>query len=124
MVASSETLFVAEHSGSTVMLNIKANQNLILVLNSSRYSDELQPMIECMKYSPISQDLTMAESVPMVHFSQAFSSTFYNQNEGVITFELDSHKTFISKTRFCRLLGFSSAEDLVDPESISSAAIL
>ncbi|CAI9285120.1 unnamed protein product [Lactuca saligna] len=46
MAESSKTPFVTKQSGSTVMLNIKANQNLILDLNSSRYFDDIKPMIE------------------------------------------------------------------------------
>ncbi|CAI9271278.1 unnamed protein product [Lactuca saligna] len=122
MADSSETPFVFKQTGSTMMLNIKANQNPILDLKSSRYSDDLNPIIECLKYSPIAQALTMAETMSMVHLSKAYFSAFYNQNEGVINFESDSHKTSISKTQFCRLLGFSSSEGLVDPESIPSSA--
>ena len=95
---SSETPSIAEQIGSTVMLNIKENQNLILDLNSSRYSDDLKLMIECQKYSHTAQALTMVKIVPLVHLSKAYSSAFYNQHEGVINFEIDSHKTSISKT--------------------------
>ena len=80
MAASSKTMSVAEQSGSTMMLNIKANQNLNIDLRSSRYPDDLKPMIECLEYSPIYQALTMVETVPMVHLSQAYSSDFFNQN--------------------------------------------
>lgn len=52
------------------------------------------------------------------------SSSNYNPNEGVITSEVDSNKTSIFKNQFCRLLGFTAIESLVDPESISSSTII
>ncbi|CAH1437860.1 unnamed protein product [Lactuca virosa] len=124
MAASSETPSVAKQTASTVMLNIKPNQNLALDLDSSKYVDSLNSMVERLRYSPLAQALTMAESVPLVHLSKAFSTTNYKQSEVMITFEIDSHKTSISKSRFCRLLGFTATDDLVNPETISSSAII
>ncbi|CAI9281971.1 unnamed protein product [Lactuca saligna] len=96
MAYSSETLSIVEQIDSTAMLNIKANQNLVLDLNSSRYYDDLKPMIKYLKYSPITQYMIMAETVPMVHLSNAYSFAFYNQNEWVINFEIDSHKISVT----------------------------
>lgn len=124
MATSSETTSHAGQTASSVMLNIKPNQNLTLDLNSSQYSRALKPMIECLQYSRLAQALTMAESVPLIHLSRAYLSAIYNPNEGVITFDIDSNKTSVSKTRLCRMLEFSSKEGLVDPELISSAAII
>ncbi|CAI9273803.1 unnamed protein product [Lactuca saligna] len=124
MAASSETPSVVEKNTSSVMLNIKPNQNLILDLSSSKYAEYIQPMIKCLCYSLLSQALIVAENVPLVNLSKAFSTTRYQQSEVVITFEIDSHKTYISKARFSRMLGFSSSEGLVNPESISSFVIL
>ena len=42
----------------------------------------------------------------------------------MITFEVNSQKTCISKSRFCRLLGFTATNDLVGLESISSSLII
>lgn len=109
---------------STIMLNIKENQNPTLDFDSSKYAYSLKPMIECLHYSPLAQSLTVVECVPLVHLCMEFSSANYNPNEGVITFEVDSNKTSISKARFCRMLGFSSSGGLVDPVSISSFTIL
>ncbi|CAI9297936.1 unnamed protein product [Lactuca saligna] len=44
-------------------------------------------MIECLKFSPLAQALTMAEFVPLVHHSKAYSSTIYNKAEDIIHFE-------------------------------------
>ncbi|CAI9281062.1 unnamed protein product [Lactuca saligna] len=64
----------------------------------------------------------MAKHVPLVRLSKAFSTASYQQHESVITYEIDSHKTSISMSRFSQLLGFSQARDLTDSDSISSSA--
>lgn len=92
MVASSETPSVAEQTASTVVLNIKPNQNLDLDLESSKYAEYLKPMIECLRYSPLAQALTMVESVLLIHLWKAFSTANYKHNEAMITFKVDSHK--------------------------------
>ncbi|KAI3790563.1 hypothetical protein L2E82_03685 [Cichorium intybus] len=102
------------------MLTVKPNQNMIVDLESSRYNELLRPMVECLKYSRISKALTKSESVPVVHLSSAYSSAVYNKKDEIINFEVASHKTSISKSRFFKLLRFTSLENLVDPESISS----
>lgn len=66
----------------------------------------------------------MAESVPLIHLTKAFSTTNYEQSEALITFRVDSHQTSISKSQFYKLLGFTVIDDLVDPESIPSSAIV
>lgn len=115
---------MAEQMDQSTLLNIKANQNLILDLYSSKYAVSLQPMIECLRLSPLATTLTMAKNVPLVHLSKAFLIATYQEGEAVITFEIDTQKTSISKSRFSRLLGFSQGRDLVDPDSIFSSAIL
>ncbi|KAI3701012.1 hypothetical protein L2E82_45654 [Cichorium intybus] len=117
MAASSSSF--NDQSDIVIMLDVKPNQNMIIDLDSSRYNAILQPMMECLKYSRISQALTMSESVPVVHLSSAYSSAIYNKAEETISFEVASHKTSISKSRFSRLLGFTSHDNLVDPDSIS-----
>ncbi|CAI9269841.1 unnamed protein product [Lactuca saligna] len=73
MAASSETTSVVEQTTSTFMLKIKHNQNLDLDLESSKYAESLNPLIEGLRYSPLSQALTMDESVWLIHLSKAFS---------------------------------------------------
>ncbi|CAI9261652.1 unnamed protein product [Lactuca saligna] len=77
MVASSETPSVAKQTASTIMLNIKPNQNLVLDLESSKYTDSLKSMIEFLQYSLLAQALTMAESLPLIHLLKAFSTADY-----------------------------------------------
>lgn len=105
---------------SIVMLNVNPRQNMTLDHDSSHYTEVLQSMIEWLKFSPLVQALTIAEFVPLVHLSKVYSSAFYSQQDGVIHFEVATHKSSISKSRFCRLLGFTSTEGFVDPDSISS----
>ncbi|CAI9266356.1 unnamed protein product [Lactuca saligna] len=121
---SSKTPSITEQTASSVMLNIKPNQNLILDLDSSKYADSLKHMIECLRYSPLVQPLMMDENVPLVHLFKAFSIASYQHSEAMITFEVDSHKTSISKARSSRMQGIYSTVVVVYLESISSSTIL
>ncbi|KAI3505833.1 hypothetical protein L1887_28119 [Cichorium endivia] len=112
-----------DNTSSTLMLKIKANQNMIIDLNSSHYNEPIRPMIECLKFSRISKALTKSASVPLVHLYSAYSSAFYNKTEEIVTFEVGSVKTQISKSRFGKLLGFTDTEDLVDPESLQPVTL-
>lgn len=124
MVGSNETTTFADHSTSEIMLNIKTGQNLILDLKASRYNEALKPMIKCLRYSLLAQSLTMEDNVPLVHLSKAYSYGTYSQQEGVIQFEVASHKTSISKPSLCIILGLSTTEALVDPKSILVSALI
>ncbi|KAI3510706.1 hypothetical protein L1887_17839 [Cichorium endivia] len=104
-----------DNTSSTLMLKIKANQNMIINLNSSHYNEPIRPMIECLKLSRISKALPESAPVPLVHLYSTYSSAFYNKTEEIVTFEVGSVKTQISKSRFGKLLGFTDTEDLVDP---------
>lgn len=66
----------------------------------------------------------MVESVPLVHLSKAYSSAIYNKIDEVIHFKVASHTTSITKRHFTRLLGIASSTNLLDPESISSTALI
>ncbi|KAI3790935.1 hypothetical protein L2E82_04384 [Cichorium intybus] len=112
-----------ENTSSSLMLKIKQNQNMIIDLHSSKYNEALQPMIECLKFSRISKALTASEEVPIVYLSSAYSSAFYNKADDVVTFEVGSIKTRISKSRFGKLLGFADQTDLIDPDSLSPSTL-
>ncbi|CAI9276736.1 unnamed protein product [Lactuca saligna] len=84
----------------------------------------LQPLIECLHYSPFAIALTKIENVPLVHLSKAYSTASYQQVEEMIKFEIDTKKTQITKSQFISLLGIPLGCDLVDPESVSNSAIL
>ncbi|CAI9296681.1 unnamed protein product [Lactuca saligna] len=88
MTASTHITSFADQSTSMIMLNIKLGQNLILDLDASCYNELLYPMIECLRYSPLVQALTMAYSLPLVHLSKAYSSVNYSQSEELIHFEI------------------------------------
>ncbi|CAI9303759.1 unnamed protein product [Lactuca saligna] len=93
MAGSSETTSFADQSASLMMLNVKPHQNLTLDIDSSRYPEALRPMIECLRFSPLAQALTMAESVPLVHLSKArlgFATT-----EGLVDLDLISSSALI-----------------------------
>ncbi|KAI3524142.1 hypothetical protein L1887_02794 [Cichorium endivia] len=112
-----------DQSEMVIMLTVKPNQNMVIDLDSSRYSEPLKPMIECLKYSKISKALTKSESVPVVHHSFAYSSVVYNRAEENISLEVATHMTSISKSRFSKLLGFTSSDNLTNPESITDVDI-
>ncbi|CAI9294136.1 unnamed protein product [Lactuca saligna] len=106
------------------LLSIKPKQNFIIDLNSSKYYEAIQTMIEFLLYSPMAPTLTMAQHDPLVLLSEGFSTARHQQSEALISFEVDSIKTTISKARFSFLLVFSQLRDLVDIESIYSSDLL
>lgn len=66
----------------------------------------------------------MAELIPLVHLSKTYSSAAYIQVDGLITFDVATNKTSISKACFCRMLGLDSSEGLVDPDLILSIDLI
>ncbi|KAI3515992.1 hypothetical protein L1887_14899 [Cichorium endivia] len=80
-------------------------------------------MIECLKYSRLSKALTASASVPISLLSAAYSTAFYNKAGEMVTFEVGSVKTKISKSRFGKLLGFTDTADMVDPESLQPVTL-
>ncbi|KAI3709029.1 hypothetical protein L2E82_38736 [Cichorium intybus] len=112
-----------ENTSSSLMLKIKQNQNMIIDLHSSKYNEALQPMIECLKFSRICKALTASAEVPIVYLSSAYSLAFYNKADDVVTFEVGSIKTRISKTRFGKLLGFTDQTNIVDHDSLPPSTL-
>lgn len=106
------------------ILNLKANQNMILDLEPAKYDGFLQPITECLRYSPLFIALTKSGIVPLVHLSKSYSTASYQKGEELITFEIFNHKSQITKSRFCNPLGLPQGRDLVDPKSVSNSAIL
>ncbi|CAI9272962.1 unnamed protein product [Lactuca saligna] len=92
MVGSSEHILFDDESASVIMLNMKHNQNMILDLDSSRYNEVFRLIIECLKFSPLAQALTITEYVPLIHHHKAYSSAIYNKADDIIHFEFASHK--------------------------------
>ncbi|CAI9277886.1 unnamed protein product [Lactuca saligna] len=67
---------------------------------------------------------TMAEEVPIVHLSEAFSTSIYTKTREIINFEVANHKTSTKTTNFCKLLGLVTPKDSVDRESIPAAGLI
>ena len=124
MAASPETTSVAEKLAQSSILNLKANQNLILDLDPTKYDGFLQPIVECLCYSPLVIALTKSEIVPMVHLSKAYSTSSYQKGEEMITFEIFNKKINITKSRLCTVLGLPQGRDLVNPKIVSNFSIL
>lgn len=97
---------------------------MILDLYPTKYDGFLQPIVECLRYSPLVITLTMYEIIPMVLMSKAYSTASYQKEEQRITFEIFNKKTDITKSHFCSMLGLPQKGDLIDPKSISNFAIM
>ena len=67
MAASLETPLIIEQMAQSSILNLKVNQNLILDLHPAKYDGFLQPIVKCLRYSPLVITLTKSEIVPLVH---------------------------------------------------------
>ena len=98
MAASLETPSAAEKTAQSSLLNIKSNQNLILDLNCAKCDGFLQPLVECLQYSPLVIKLTKSKIIHMVHLSKAYSNASYQKGEEQITLEIANLKTHISKS--------------------------
>lgn len=98
MVGSLENRSVQEQSVQSLILNIKANQNMILDLHRAKYDGFLQLIVECLRYSPLIIALTKSEIVPIVHLSKAYSTACYQKEEQRIMFEVFNSKNHITKS--------------------------
>lgn len=123
-MASFENVSFIDQSASVIMLNIKPNQNLIVDLDESHYNALIKHLIECLRFSPLMKVMTMHEDVSLMHLSKAYSTAIYNKTEEIINFEVSSHKTSITKSNFCKLLGLVSCDVGVDPESIPATSLI
>ena len=122
MAGSSETPSVHEVKSS--LLFIKLNQNLVIDLASCKYDSYMLPIVECVKHYPLTVTLTMMENIPVSLLSKAYSSASFIKEEQKITFEIQNCKTSISKSRFFLVLGLRQSDDMINPESVTSAALL
>lgn len=96
------------------LLSVQWTQIYCIGLNKSNCK-QIYLIIECLKFSPLAQALTMVECVPLVNLSKAYSSAIYSKAEDIIHFKVASHKASITKPHFSRLLGLTSSKALVDP---------
>ena len=119
---SSSTSYT-EQSSKSVVLTVKANQNMAIDMDSSKYPVIIQPLIECLKFSKLATALTASAQVPLVHLSTAFSTSIYTKQDETITFEVAGHKTSVSLNRFRKLFKLPTTVHTVNPDSISSIDI-
>lgn len=106
---------VDEQMAQSTLLGMKANPNLISDLDPSMYDAFLQPLIDCLRYSPLATALSKIENVPLALLSRAYSSACYEEGDSAIYFELDNKKNSITKSRFSHLLGLPLTRDLIEP---------
>ncbi|KAL7616230.1 hypothetical protein Lser_V15G04372 [Lactuca serriola] len=118
-----ESSSVQEHTTQSTLLTIKPNQNLIMDSMPFKYDAFMLQIIECLKYSPLIIALTNVDIVPMSLLSQVYSSVKYVKDDERIMFEIIDKKTYVSKIRFCSLLGLPYANSMLNPNSITTARI-
>lgn len=66
----------------------------------------------------------MVEDVPLVYLFKVFSATIYSKSRYIFNFEVSNHKTSITMTNFCRLLGLVTPKISVDRESIPATYLI
>ncbi|CAI9265814.1 unnamed protein product [Lactuca saligna] len=124
MAASSENLYVQDQTTHSTFLTIKKHQNLTVELDPIQYDPFLLPLIECLKYSPLTISYSQVQNVPLLILPKAYTTANYVKEEQRIYFEIHNHTTSISKARFCNLLGFPRSDNMINLETISNVAIL
>nr|KAJ0213192.1 hypothetical protein LSAT_V11C400185240 [Lactuca sativa] len=118
-----ESSSVQETTGRSILLAIKANQNLLIDLSPFLYDNYMYYVVECLKYSPLVKALSTVEFVPMACPTQTYSTATYNKGAEKIFFDILNQRASISKNRFCSLLGLSYNESMVNPNSISTGQL-
>lgn len=93
-------------------------------LDLCKYDNFMLPIVECLQYSPLTIALTKMENVPISLLSKAYSSASFIKEEQRIVFEIHNRKTSISKSRFCSVIGLPQSDNMINPESVSNAALL
>ena len=124
MAGSFETPSVQEQTGQSSLLTIKPHQNLILDLDPLKYDSFMLSIVEFSKYSLLFKALNMFKIFPMSLLSRAYSSSCCIKEEKRSVFEVLDKKTSITKAQFFSLLGLEQTVDIVDPDSITIAAIM
>lgn len=123
-MASSKRISFMEQSSTSTVLNIKLNENVFVVIDPSKYSKSVQPLIVCLDHYVLMKALVIFEDVPISQLSLSYSTTSYNENMEIINFEVQGLKMSISKSNFCKLLGLPTTEDLIVPDKIFASSII
>lgn len=55
-------------------------------LEALKYNPNIQPLIECLYYSPLMKALKKFEKVPLSYLSKAYSTTIYKSAQEVMNF--------------------------------------
>ena len=77
MAASPENQYVQDQTVLSTLLSVKQHQNLIIDLNLVKYDAFLLPLIECLKYSPLTIAMTQVENAPLSILSKAYTIANY-----------------------------------------------
>lgn len=106
------------------LLAVKQHQNWVIDLDPVKYDIFMLPMIECLKYSPLTIAISRMQNVPLSIMSKAYLSANYVEEEQSITFEIHNNKTSITKSQLCSLLQLPQSDDIIKLEMATSAALL
>ena len=87
-MASSDFISFMDQSSSSVLLNIKLNQNMVVVLDPYKYSQLVQPLIVCLDHSILKKAMVMVEDVPISQLSLAYSSAIYSLKLEIMSIEI------------------------------------
>ena len=66
----------------------------------------------------------MAEEVPLVHLTKAFSTTTYSKTREIVNFKVANHKISMNKANFWKLLGLASLSVGIDPKLILATRLI
>ena len=86
MVSSYLVTFMDQSSSSTLP-NIKLSQNMVVVLDPSKYSQLVQPMIVFLDHSIMKKALVMVEDILITQLSLAYLTTIYNKKLEIMSFK-------------------------------------
>jgi len=107
-----------EQSSKIITLSVKANQNMELDMDSSKYPVIIQPLIICLKYSRLATAFIATTQVPLIHLSTAYSTTIYDKPADSISFEVTGFKTVVSLNRFRKIFNLPVTTHIIHLDSI------
>lgn len=110
MVSSFDRVSFMDLTTSSITLTVKQNEILINDLDASKYPIVVQQLIKCLNYLILKKELAHHEDVLLSALILTFSTTSYSKSLDVMNFEVQGHKTRVSKANFFKLSGLITSE--------------
>lgn len=79
-------------------------------MDASKYPIVVQQLIKCLNYLILKKELAHHEDVLLSALILTFSTTSYSKSLDVMNFEVQGHKTRVSKANFFKLSGLITSE--------------